>query len=971
MQKHIVRTIIFMLLFTVSTRTSISAKETEDNVFNLIIQRIQASEWNKVTDVTVLDNTVASLSGALQANGSWPDVPYASTAQTNWEPITHLDRLKNLVLAYTLPNSSYFENVTLHAQISTALTYWYNQHPTSTNWFMQQIGCPQRVGIILILLRAGATPLDATLETSLLNRIKTEGGRPDQSGSQGTGANKIDIATHWVYRACLTENNADLSFGAQQVYYPIETTTATEGLKHDLSIMQHGPQFYTGGYGSSFAGNVANMAVFLRETSYAMTGEKLNLLTSFIRDSYIRIIRGKYFLYNVLGRGLTRPGALNQSALTDLLGKVKFLDPENATVYDDAIARLTETAPHAGSGLVQAHTHYFCADYTLYTSPAYTFDVRTVSTRTYRNENGNDENLKGYFLSDGATCISVDGDEYVDIFPAWDWTKIPGVTAPQKTSIPKPAQWGTFGKSVFAGGVSDSVYGVSAYALNDPDYNINTTAKKAWFFFGKEVVCLGAAIQSTASEMIQTTVNQCLLKGDITLSSNGATSTLTSAGSYAYNNTVDWILHNKIAYLFPQGGNLKLSNQVQTGNWSAINTSYSGSVSKNVFKLWFEHGIKPANINYAYIVLPNTDVNALENYNVDDIEILANTDSVQAVRHKILGIMEFVFYRAASYAEENFTLKTNKGCALILRDFETAAVRVQIADPSQSNAEIKLRFTSKVLTTEKELSCTMPAAPYKGASSAFTIDNNTPDYVAPAPQDLVYPVADAFVRGGLANQGATNPLEVKEDETDSYRRHSYLKFDLTDIDPDDIREVNLVLSIHSTDANVTATDWQFKRVEDDSWTETGIVWNNKPAPDSQVIQQLSGCAACDVIVDVTDVVINEIKHKNKLLTIHISSTKRGSDGKTFAKFYSREEADISKRPQLQIKKKSTNETGLDALSPEKNYLYAQDGYIRSINTDAPLQIYTIAGMPVSPDKQLSKGVYIVKSDNSVVKFLLK
>jgi hypothetical protein len=107
------------------------------------------------------------------------------------------------------------------------------------------------------------------------------------------------------------------------------------------------------------------------------------------------------------------------------------------------------------------------------------------------------------------------------------------------------------------------------------------------------------------------------------------------------------------------------------------------------------------------------------------------------------------------------------------------------------------------------------------------------------------------------------------------------------------------------------------------------------------------------------------------LTIHVSSTKRGSDGKTFARFYSREEADISKRPQLQIEKKSTFGSGLDVFSSEKNYFYVQDGYIRSINTDVPLQIYTIAGAPVNLDKQLSKGIYMVKSDNKTVKFLLK
>jgi chondroitin AC lyase len=832
---------------------------------------------------------------------------------------------------------------------------------------MQQIGCPQRVGVILILLRAGATPLAGALETNLLTRMKTEGGRPDQSGSQGTGANKIDIATHWVYRACLTQDADDLAFGAQQIYLPIETTTALEGLQHDLSITQHGPQFYTGGYGSSFAGNVVNMALFLRETPYAMTGEKLNLLTNFIRNSYIRIIRGKYFLYNVLGRGLARPGALDQSALTDLFGKTKLLDSEYAEVYDAAVDRLKQTAPHAGYGLDKLHTHFFNSDYTLYTSPEYTFDVRMVSTRTYRNENGNDENLKGYFLSDGATCIAVDGDEYVDIFPVWDWAKIPGVTAPQKTTIPKPAQWGTYGKSVFAGGVSDSIYGVSAYALNDPDYSINTAAKKAWFFFGKEIVCLGAGIQSTANEAVHTTVNQCLLKGDVTIASAGNESTLTAAGSYTFNNP-DWIYHNKTAYIFPQGGNLKVSNQTQSGNWNTISAPYNEAVSKEVFKLWFDHGSQPAAGAYAYIVVPNTDREAAGSYDAGDVEILANTDSLQAVRHKTSGIIEMVFYRAATYSEENFTIRANKGCALILKDAETSAVRVQIADPSQSNPEIRLRFISRALTTEKELACTMPAAPYKGSSASFTIDDNTPDYVEPQPKDVVYPVADAFVRGGYANQGAVNPLEVKEDNGDDYRRHTYLKFDLNEIVPEDVRKVDLVLSIHSAGPRIAYTEWLFKRVEDDTWTENGIVWTNKPAADSQTIQQLTGYADGEVVVDLTETVINEIENKNKLLTIHVSATKR-DNGETWVKFYSREEADISKRPQLQIEKRQT--TALQPVLSGNDGVSVRDGYIRAANAEVPLRVYTMAGVAVDPNRRLPAGCYLVRMENRAMKLIIK
>ncbi|MDR0833309.1 MAG: polysaccharide lyase 8 family protein [Candidatus Symbiothrix sp.] len=645
------------------------AQDAAKNPFDVIMQRIQASEWENVTTIKALDARVAGLLSTIQDDGSWADIPLTNRAQTGWLPINHLNRVKNMVLAYTLTGSAYKDNPDLYTKISAALELWHTKNPTSTNWYYQQIGTPQRVGIILILLRAGAKQEHRSLETNMLNRMKTDGGRPDQSGSLGTGANKIDIATHWVYRACLTENADDLEFGTTQVYLPVAFTTG-EGLQNDFSYQQHGPQFYTGGYGQSYIRAVTNMVTYTAGTPYAIPDEKLAILNGFTQE-YARMIRGNRFLYNVLGRGNTRKGGLNQSLVTNTFKETP-----------------------------KKHTHYYRSDYTLYTSPEYTFDVRMVSTRTYRNENGNDEGLKGYFLADGATTIVIDGDEYLDIFPTWDWSKIPGVTAPQRTSIPRPAPWGTYGKSTFAGGVSDSIYGVTAFAYTDPDYGINTSAKKAWFFFGNEVVCLGANIQSTAAEVINTTVNQTLLKGDVIVSDN-----------------MEWVWHNKIGYVFPEGGNLKLSNNEQSGTWKSINTSQaSDTVKKDVFTLWFDHGIKPANANYAYIVVPNVDAAALKAYDKTTIEIVVNSDTVQAVRHKALGITELVFYKAATYTNGNFTLTVDTGCALILKDEETANIKVHGSDPSQSAAEIKLRVVSPAFPAGKKLVVALPEMPFTGAS---------------------------------------------------------------------------------------------------------------------------------------------------------------------------------------------------------------------------------------------------------------
>ncbi len=693
----------------------------EPTVFDTIMVNIQAEQSN--VNLTSTEKEVTSILSLWTSNGSFSDINYTRKDQTNWEPIKHLDRLKSMSLAYILPGGRYSGDKSLHEKIAGSLQYWYDKHPTSTNWFMQQIACPQRLGVILILLRKGKDQLPQTLENKLLDRMKQEGGRPDQPGSQGTGANKTDIAVHWIYRGCLTADAAVLSFGVEQVYYPLFLTTG-EGLQHDFSYLQHGPQLYTAGYGSSIINGIGNVAVCLTGTPYALSGEKAELLSKFVRTSYIPVIRGQYFLYNVLGRGLSRKNAIYQGGSSKPLELMKRIDASHTAFYEAAIQRLKATEP-AGYGIEPSNTHFWRSDYTLHQRPGYTFDTRTASVYTARNENGNGENLLGYFLTDGANTITVRGDEYADIFPVWDWAMIPGVTSPHLTTIPLPAEWQIPGTSRFTGGTSDGRYGVSTYVLDDTDYGILTQARKAWFYFDNEVVCLGADIQSGSSHAVNTTVNQCLLQGAVSVHSQGSTQTVAN-GMHAYSNP-SWILHNGVGYYFPQGGKVLMSNQEQTGNWKIINNAQADAqVSKDVFKLWFDHGISPKQQTYAYIVVPGIQTTSeAAAYPVDNIRILANTNSLQVVRNEQLNIYGLVFYKAATFQAGNLKVHADKGCVLLLKDVGTSQVRAYVADPSRKESAIKLTFSLPSIDGQKVLQCNFPVSPdpYAGATKEFILTN--------------------------------------------------------------------------------------------------------------------------------------------------------------------------------------------------------------------------------------------------------
>lgn len=697
-----------------------------DSDFETIMSRLRNSEWSNSGSIADNDNIVSGLISSINTNGSWSNINYTNTAQTNWLPLVHLDQLKNMVLSYTMSTSKYYGDSILFSKISTALEFWYSSNPISTDWFYQQVRCPQRVGVILILMRSGKQKLSETLETNLLNRMVAIGGRPDQGGSLGSAANKVDIATHWVYRGCLTQDQTVLSFGVQQVYYPVFVTTG-EGLQQDNSYFQHGAQFYTGGYGYAYINGITRIATFTKGTFYEMPNAKLNLLVSFARDAYFRLIRGKYFMYNSVGRGLSKSGGTRAGAIP-LAELIKELDPANSGDYEALIKRISETES-ASYNMPTRQIHYWRGDYTLYYSPDYNFDIRMASTRTFRNENGNGENLKGYFLSEGAYGIAVNGDEYYNIFPVWDWAKVPGITAPQKTTIPKPSQWGTYGTSVFAGGVSNGLVGVTAFQLNNNEYSINTSAKKAWFMFGSEIVCLGASIKSTAAEDINTTINQCFLKTPVVMNADNQETTFSSGLHNLGATNVKWIHHNNVGYVFPQQTSLNLSNKTESGTWNSINSAASTNiVTNNVFKFWINHGNKPVDDKYAYILVPGVGIDKMRTHNVDNVKILANSDSVQVVKSSSQNTWGLVFYKPATFVCDDFEITTSGSCAIVIKNADTENVQVWLSDPSQTKKNIVIRYKSEILTNEKQVVLQLPQSPNAGSTVSFAINNQTNNY---------------------------------------------------------------------------------------------------------------------------------------------------------------------------------------------------------------------------------------------------
>lgn len=643
---------------TKGERKTYKAQEPKDD-YERVLQRVRQNLYES-TPLERMDKGATSLMKMLTPEGTWPEYDYKCFFRTNWEPQRHLTNIRQMAVAYTCPESSLFGNQVLFRAIDKALRTWNEYKPTSFNWWYNDISAPKVMADILALMAAGEQKLAPGVTAGLMEMMAKSDPR------KWTGANKQDIAMHHMIRGCILKNDSIVSTNVNEFFEPI-CITSGEGIKEDLSYQQHNNQLYIGGYGTVFVNNISQIAPLFRGTKYALSADKLKLFSEFVRSTYLNVFRSRYMDFSVCGRSVSRKKTLDLGDCAALFKNMKALDPEHADEYEAAAQRFA--TQNATFGRTDRNKMYYTSDYMLQNRKRYDLSVRAVSKRTCRSESGNGENLWGTYLSEGATCIRVLGNEYTDIFPVWEWDKIPGTTLPAG-EVENHNDWGVAGVADFVGGASDGRYGVMAYSMND--YGVK--AQKGWFMFDNEVVCLGADIEApgTDKEMF-TTVNQCHLSGNVYLMGTDGAAAKVEPGSALNQAVSGWVWHNKVAYYFPQSTPIHLKAANQQGRWSKINFNQSGEeVSMPVFNLSIPHGSKPQQANYAYIIVPGiSSPTMLKAYDMKPVEILSNTANLQAVYHKKLDIAEVIFYQPGKLTIGSTTLSADKPCFMVAKNISS------------------------------------------------------------------------------------------------------------------------------------------------------------------------------------------------------------------------------------------------------------------------------------------------------------
>lgn len=619
------------------------------------------------------------------ANGSWSDVDYSSTQSSAngraWSPYLALDRMQSMAQAFADPDSPYYHSETLLAGIQKALDHWFTVKPTSTNWWETGIGKQLRLGKIALLCEGYLTAEQAA------NIIGTLDSKPHTVD----GANSSWYNQNYMYRGLLLED-AEIVRDAVEAFNVLSNVTTTvTGIQSDMSFFMHGKTNYTTGYGRSFARDMSFWAYVSSGTMFAYSAVAIDSLSSYLLDGTRYLVRGDVA---DLGMGMNGPEwpGYESAALTfyeDPLQWMQEANPKRAAEFASFLANIRGIGASTSNGLNANNMTQWQTLVSSHMRNDYGITVKmsssTVKGGEWRTINPSGYNLL-YWTPQGATAIQRTGDEYRTIYPLMDWAHVPGTTAPY--TLTKDGNYNN--PRTFVGGVTNERYGATAYDFN----KLGTSGKKGYFFFDDEMVALGAGIASTNAAAVHTTLNQSLSVGDVIVDGQAiAEGTLQQNGRWAYN--------DRIGYIFPNSTDFRVKLETKTGSWSDVVTgSSTAPITKPIFSMWLDHGVKPADASYQYIVLPNKTAEQVGQYaNDNPIRILSNTSAVQAVRHQELGMAHMLFYQPGTVTVRDGLTVTVDKPAMVIVDESASPVRISVANPETPGITVNVTLDRNGETT--------------------------------------------------------------------------------------------------------------------------------------------------------------------------------------------------------------------------------------------------------------------------------
>ncbi|HTN36408.1 MAG TPA: polysaccharide lyase family 8 super-sandwich domain-containing protein [Arachidicoccus sp.] len=599
----------------------------------------------------------------LDASGKWNDIDYNGRLADNWQPSIHLKRIRYMALAWASASDAYYGNKQLLKSIKSAIDFWIANPLKSENWWYNEIGIPQYMRDIIVLMRPA---LNADQLRKCLKVMA-------QLHVGNAGANLIWSADLGLHYGALTADTAMMRHCRQLVVNEIKITKG-EGIQPDFSFHQHGPRMQMYHYGGAFLTDNIQLAWELRGTSLAYPEQKINILIHFLLDGWQWMTRGINTVPGTIDRAVSRNDALHSSDIRALLPFLSSLKPEKANAF-----KAIGVSQHGGKNQLNGFRYFPYSDFATFQQKDFSFFLKTLSSRTLATESINQENKKGALLSSGDAYLIANGHEYFNMMPVWDWGHLPGVTAFEGAK--------SVNKQAFVGSVSDGFDGLSVmdYKLQG-DAGQHLSAHKVWACHGQEVICLIAGIGTAKIEKTTfTTLDQSRLQGPITVDRPG---NQVGEGFFHLKN-VHWIHHSNFLYIPLKPASIDLTSGVVKGTWHSITDAGSAAViTDSVFMPVLLHD---SVVNGGYVIKAcKNPKEAPAIYQRPDWEILRNDTLCQAILFKDATIQIAFFAPDSLRLNDKQILRSSRACLIMIKDQE-----VFVSDPAHIGGRCQIQWDNR------------------------------------------------------------------------------------------------------------------------------------------------------------------------------------------------------------------------------------------------------------------------------------
>ena len=662
------------------------------------------------------------------------------------------NKIEQMALAYATYGSDLFGNEDLKADILYSLEWMYQNRygederlgtgwksTSEYNWWDWKIGTPEHMINTLIIMEDYLSEEQIRSYLSLFDYLVPY---YHDVGSNALETGRLAIGSALLKNDCKKVVRIQAMLDSIFLYVDNNRNTASQlygdrcedrgqGFYTDGSYLYHTLHAMNGVYGIEQFRSTGRYLSLFAGTKFEITNPQADNVADWIYEAFEPLVYQGAIFRMVKGRS---PGGLHTAGLQIVDGMLATLPSLSEsdqiqvkqiikkTVQDDKSRNF-----YTSLDLVQSirlkemmsddtiepkaeykiNKIYYNEDKVVHQRDDFAMGISMSSSRVFNYESINNQNMTGWYVSDGMIEYRVKNDFTQSNNKYWaniDPYKLPGTTVDtQERQAVSIAQGNEYLSSKdFVGGASDGTYGVASMWLesyhNEEDYgadkgsyggkapahNCDLQAKKSYFMFDDEVVCLGSDINASTGYNVLTIVDnrratktqkitngsETVTIGADTVTVDGEACEITDADKSIED--VQWVhLEKTGGYYFPQGESL-------FGKYTASANSF--------FELWIDHGVNPSGGAYAYVMLPGKSAEETGSYVQNpDIEILENTPSLQVVKEKTLGITQMVFWEAGTYGD----ITVDAPMSLMVEE-KDGKRKITVSDPTRklSNANI-------------------------------------------------------------------------------------------------------------------------------------------------------------------------------------------------------------------------------------------------------------------------------------------